>query len=353
MKIHLIIFLNILFSFSIFSQEDEFKPFNEDTTQTTDEFTEFKEFDSDTSHICLAKCKGCPNAQNNNFDNFDLSWGSTLTITLIALTLTIISGFLVRFNKTRNLRPIFLLIGLVFFGFYNGACPCMISSFQNLILFLSGVEINLTSMLWFLGLIPITFIFGKVWCGWVCHLGALQEFLFRPNNFVWLKTEKTSYYLKIIRYVLLAALVIQLLIMGEIFWCKIDPFIGIFNINLNYNYEIVSGILIVLLLISSIFSFRPFCRTVCPVGITLGWISAIPGASILGLKNSDCISCKNCNDSCDINAIMKRKRISYLDNKECIACGNCIDNCKNFGIQHVRKNKQNKVIVFFKKKLIL
>jgi len=50
---------------------------------------------------------------------------------------------------------------------------------------------------------------------------------------------------------------------------------------------------------------------------------------------------------------MKRKRISYLDNKECIACGNCIDNCKNCGIQHVRKNKQNKVIVFFKKKLIL
>lgn len=346
----LLFILAFLTSVQIISQEDEFKPFTEDTTTIIDEFSEFKEFSEDTIHVCSSKCAGCPYTQNNNESSIDLTWGSSLTITLIALILTIIAGFLVRYNKTRNFRALFLLIGLGFFGFYNGACPCMISSFQNVILFIRGVDLDWTSMLWFIGLIPLTYIFGRVWCGWVCHLGALQEFLFRPKAFVWLRTEKASYYLKIIRYILVGILVFQLLIMGEIFWCKIDPFMGIFNISLNYNYEIISGVLIAILLISSIFSFRPFCRTACPVGIALGWISAIPGATILGLKKSNCISCKNCNETCDINAIIRRRRVSYLDNKECNVCGNCIDSCYNCGINFVRKNKKHSVVVFFKKR---
>lgn len=344
-------FLFIFFATSNFAQ-DEFKPFNDDTTtQTSDEFSEFKEFSQDSSKTCSGNCTTCPyaNAELNQNENIDFSWGSTMMITLIALGLTLIAGILVRYKKTRNLRMIFLLIGLGFFGFYNGACPCMISSFENTILFVREVNVDWTSMLWFLGLIPLTYIFGRVWCGWVCHMGALQEFLFRPKSIAWLQKEKTAYYIKFIRYILIAALILQLLIMGEIFWCKIDPFKAIFNISLNYNYEILSGILVALLLVSSIFSYRPFCRTVCPIGITLGWISAIPGASILGYKKNACSSCKNCNDSCDINAIMRRKRTSYLDNKECIACGNCIDSCQNCGIHFVRKNKQHPVILFLRR----
>lgn len=350
MKIGIII-VAFLFSFISYAQDD-FKPFVEDTdSYSSEEFTEFKEFDNDTNQQFSTSCAGCPHdntgfSQNNTID---FSWGSTVTITIIALGLTLITGILVRFNKTRNLRIIFLLIGLGFFGFYNGGCPCIISSFENTILFIRGVEIEWTSMLWFLGLIPLTYIFGRIWCGWVCHMGALQEFLYRPKGIAWLRSEKTAYYLKIIRYVLLAALVIQLLIMSEIFWCKIDPFKAIFNINLNYNYKIISAILVALLLITSIFSYRPFCRAICPIGIILGWISAIPGASILGYKKDVCISCKNCNDTCNINAIIRRKKISYLDNKECIACGNCIDSCPNCGIHFKRKNKNNPVVLFLRK----
>jgi polyferredoxin len=346
-----IIFVSLLIAGISFAQDD-FKPFNDDTsTQTTDEFSEFKEFNNDTAASCNGNCATCPYAQleGNQTNTIDFSWGSIMMITIIALSLTIIAGILVRFRKTRNYRMIFLLLGLGFFGFYNGACPCMISSFENTILFIRGVDVDWTTMLWFLGLIPLTYIFGRVWCGWVCHMGALQEFLFHPKAKAWLQKEKTAYYIKFIRYVLLIALVLQLLIMGEIFWCKIDPFKAIFNINLNYNYEIISGILVALLLLTSIFSYRPFCRTICPIGITLGWVSAIPGSSILGYKKTACTSCKNCNDSCDINAIMRRKRTSYLDNKECIACGNCIDSCQNCGIHFVRKNKQHPVILFLRR----
>jgi polyferredoxin len=337
----------MFFSIHSFSQNDEFKDYTEDSTVTD----EFKGFCNDTAGVCTHQCSACTNAAQVNVkdDSLDFSWGSILMITFIALGLTLIAGFLVRFKATRNLRIIFLLIGLGFFGFYNGACPCMISSFENTILFIRGIPVDWTRMLWFLGLIPLTYLFGRVWCGWVCHLGALQEFLFRPKYLPWFRTEKAAKIIKIIRYVLMAALVIQLLIMGEIFWCKIDPFKAIFNIKLNYNYEWTSGILMALLLITSVFSYRPFCRTVCPVGIILGWVSHIPGSSILGYKKSNCTSCKNCNDSCDINAIMRRKRTSYVDNKECIACGNCVDSCTNSALHFTRKTKSNPVILFLKR----
>ncbi len=340
----IVVFISFFFSTISFAQ-DEFKPFNEDTATNNNEF---KTSTEDTALSCNENRANCPYA-NTSKSNIDFSWGSNITITIIALGLTIIAGILIRFKKTRNLRIIFLLIGLAFFGFYNGACPCMISSLENTILFIRNIDVDWTSMLWFLGLIPITYIFGRVWCGWVCHMGALQEFLFRPKSDPWFQKEKTAYYLKFIRNVLLIALILQLLIMGEIFWCKIDPFKAIFNINLNYNYEIISGILLVLLLVTSIFSYRPFCRAICPIGLILGWISVIPGASILGYKKTECISCKNCNDACNINAIMRRKHISYLDNKECIMCGNCIDSCTNCGLHFVRKSKQHPVILFLKK----
>ncbi len=346
MKFCLILTFISLITFLAISQEDDFKAYTEDTTIV--QSNEFKTFEESTDNIsvCSHYQKGCPYAQNNLID---WSWGSTLTITAIALALTIIAGIMVRYKTTRNFRNIMLIIGLVFFGFYNGACPCMISSFQNTILYVAGYDIDWTSLLWFLGLIPITYVFGKVWCGWVCHLGALQEFLYRPKLHSWLTNEKTGKILKIIRYILIIALIIQLLIMGNIFWCKIDPFKAIFNIQLNVHYEVVASILLVLLLISSLFSFRPFCRTICPVGIILGWISHIPGASIVGLKSKQCISCKLCSETCDIHAITRRKNISYIDNKECIACGDCIDECNKCSLEFLRKSSKNKPVQIFKK----
>lgn len=346
MKFWLLLTFFSLFTIYVSAQDDEFKAFTEDTaTVQSDEFTTFDESE-DTTHVCSHSCEGCPYAQENSSD---WSLGSMLMVTTIALSLTLIAGILVRFKTTRNLRTIMLLIGLGFFGFYNGACPCMISSFQNTVLYIAGYDVDWTSLLWFLGLIPLTYVFGRVWCGWVCHLGALQEFLYRPKLNSWLTSEKTGKILKIVRYVLIIALIVQLLIMGSIFWCKIDPFMAIFNIQLNIHYEIISAILLVLLLVSSIFSFRPFCRTVCPVGITLGWISHIPGASIVGLKSKQCISCKSCSEACDIYAITRRRKISYIDNKECIACGDCIEECTKCGLGFLRNNSKNKPVQIFRK----
>ena len=197
---------------------------------------------------------------------------------------------------------------------------------------------------YFLLLIPITYLFGKVWCGWICHLGAIQEFLYLPSKFRILQDELSQKILKYLRYFLIAILVLQLIFQKNIYWCQIDPFWSIFNLDVDFTNYTISAILVVLILLTSLFSFRPFCRAACPIGISLGWISAIPGASMIGIKG-ECSSCKMCNKACEINAITQFGKHSILDNKECIACGDCIDDCQKGGLDFKRKKVSESHIV--------
>jgi len=253
----------------------------------------------------------------------------------------------VRFKATRHLRIVFLLGSLIYLGFIKGGCPCPISSVQHTVLFAFGETKEFHKILYFLGLIPITYVLGKVWCGWVCQLGAVQEFLHLPAKYNFLKGRKSQNVMRVIRWVLFVALVAQLFISRELFYCKIDPFLSIFNLQLSRSYTLINGILLGLLLLSSLFMYRPFCRTMCPIGLLLGLVSKIPGASLIGVS-SECTSCTLCNNSCKIEAITRKGKESYLDNQDCIACGECLSSCKKASLSFQRNGKTNPSAVICK-----
>jgi len=235
-----------------------------------------------------------------------------------------IIGFMIRYSWFRKTRGLFLLGGLLYLGFYRGGCSCMISSFQSLILFIMGLKINWEALLWFLLLIPATYLFGRVWCGWLCHLGALQEFLFRSRKLRLINSLKAQKYLKIIQISAFGLWIVQLVITQTNLFCEIDPFKVAFNmIAVNWIGYALLGIL----LISSVLIYKPFCRTLCPVGLILGWVSFIPGARRLN-KNDFCVNCKNCNDECNQRAMIHEERKTVLHNEDCIMCGECFDGCK-------------------------
>ncbi len=267
------------------------------------------------------------------------------------LLVTILTGVLVRYQEARKFRAVFMVAAVVILGFYRGGCPCMISSFQNTVLGAIGVEVNWQAIVWFLGLLPITYIFGKVWCGWVCHLGALQEFLYIPKKYEVFRSRKAQDVMRIIRYVFLTALVLQLIFTKVILFKNIGPFKVAFNL---FSANRTGYVLLVLLLTSSVFIYRPFCKAVCPIGLILGWISKIPGASILGISNS-CKGCVTCNTACEMDAITRVDRVSVMDNSDCILCGDCIDSCRTETISFYRKgrNRHEKIELKGIKKLDL
>lgn len=304
-------------------EQDEFESLEQD--ELGDEFQEIADDEfSEFSEEVTAEIQGPRSIwQNRNF-----------TLSMLVLFLTLIAGVLVRFKTTRKLKTFMLLSTMIYLGFINGACPCMISSFQNTLMYFIGVEVEPMLMLWFLGLIPLTYFFGKVWCGWVCHLGALQEFIFRPGVINVLKDQKSQKVLKWIRIVSLAILILQIMVTRTNIFIHYDPFKVAYNL---FSANTLGYILLIIMLVSSILIYRPFCRAFCPVGLILGWVSMLPGATTLN-KKEGCIDCKACSSACRYNAMIYENKMSLLNNEDCMLCGDCMDTC-NFSSLEISRNK--------------
>lgn len=241
---------------------------------------------------------------------------------------TALAGVLVRFKAGRVARPFFLVASIVVLGFYHGGCPCPVGGFQETMLYIMGYGGRPGWLWWFVALLPLTYFLGKVWCGWVCHLGALQELLYRPGRFHFLASARAQRVMRYIRIAVLVALLAQLGLTHHLWWREVDPFKTAFNLMAT---NPLSWVLLGVLLVSSVLMYRPFCKTACPVGLVLGWISKIPGAAGVGAKPG-CIGCKACSQACHSHALTWDQKTVVLDRQECIACGECLDACPLHGL---------------------
>ncbi|MDR1973231.1 MAG: 4Fe-4S binding protein, partial [Bacteroidales bacterium] len=253
--------------------------------------------------------------------------------TIVLLMLSAIIGLTVKYRYVRDSRGLILLSSIIYLGFVKGACPCMIMSLQQVILFMLGNPVTFISMLWFVGLVFASYFFGKTWCGWLCHLGALQDVIFRLSYRKWLTTAKSQRVIKYIQIGLLLVLVVQLVITRSNIFIKYDPFKVAYNL---FSSNITGYILLILLLLSSVLIYRPFCRICCPVGLLLGWVSKIPGAKGLVIGGG-CSNCKSCVRSCKQQAIHAVDGGIRINTEDCILCGECMYTCKK-GLISIKRN---------------
>ncbi len=336
----ILLFISLLFFSSVISAQDD--SFTDSTKNAT---TLNSEFDNTTEDEFATDSDSDSFESEDEFAEFTVSdepdappptnW-NRFNWAISILFFTLLAGIFVRHEKTRKLRPLFLLGAVVILGFYRGG-PGIISSFQNLFLFIIGATTKWTAIVLFLGVVVLTYFQGKVFCGWICYLGAIQEFLYIGKIKI-LQTEKAQKIMRIIRYIILGILLLQLVISQSIEWSKIGPFKVIFNL---YSPNTTGYILLAILLVSSLFIHRPFCKMVCPAGLIFGWVTKLPGASVLGITNS-CAGCKTCSIACEINAITRDTQVSKLDNQECIMCGECMNDCRIKSIQPFRKSDEHK-----------
>jgi len=167
---------------------------------------------------------------------------------------------------------------------------------------------------------------GKLWCGYVCPFGFIQEVLYKIRAFFGLKVitfnQKHKSYFKIVKYGLLAIFIIGL---GFCEICPVRFVIPPLNgVATNLSIGIVASIAVVTM---ALFSERFFCR-ICPMGAFIGLFHKITPWRI----KKDCTSCTACGicyEVCpmDIKEIYTERENEDVTDSDCIFCNKCIDNC--------------------------
>jgi polyferredoxin len=247
------------------------------------------------------------------------SWLLILDFVLLAAAMAV-SVWLVL--KRRSRRAVFALslFSLVYFGFYREGCVCPVGSIQNVAVALTDPTYHipiLVTATFFLPLI-VAALFGRAFCGGVCALGAIQEFvLVKPLTV----PRRLDQALGLLKYVYLAAAIwfaIQPIASRDFLVCKFDPFVGIFRRHgFAHMYAIGAAFLI-----GGMFIGRPYCRWFCPYGGLLSWCARLAprGVSITPNRELDCGLCR---DACPYGAIENYRAVQ----SSCLYCARCYHSC--------------------------
>ena len=224
------------------------------------------------------------------------------------------------------------IISVGFVGFYLMAQPSItqVLTWFHALLFQWKWELFLTDpfiFLFWIFIIVTVFLWGRgLFCGWLCPFGSLSELLHKAGSKLGLKRFQFSLpmkwhnRLKWVKYfVFFGLLAVSVLSMGLAEkLAEVEPFKTTFLVGLlnrSWPYTLFAAGLLGL----SIFTERPFCKYLCPLGAALAMPSTFRW---FGLKRKqECDTCKACAVGCGSLAIDDKGRI---DHRECMLCLDCM-----------------------------
>ncbi len=227
----------------------------------------------------------------------------------------------------RRARPFAMLIAVGFLGFYVGGCPCPIGSLQNSIIYVNDIAAHMPVYVQLVAVVIFTLLFGRVFCGWACPLGATQFFVFRKEankKNRWLEVPREQHnVLRWMKYGVLAALIFLVILTGQPVFQQVDPFKVLFNLDFRPGLPLL--FLVLLLAVSLVIGF-PFCKYLCPLGAFLGLLQPL---SLFKLRfGGSCTNCKLCHTvACDYGAIEPGEKCLTVNQRECVRCGECLSRC--------------------------
>ena len=180
-------------------------------------------------------------------------------------------------------------------------------------------------LLWAVTILGFVLWGRGLFCGWLCPFGALQEFAHHAGRLLrlpeWEPPTRWDARLKGLKYLLLAALVSVTLFAPTHLdkAAEVEPFkTAITTIFLrDWPYVAYAALWLVL----GLFTFKGFCRWVCPLGALMAIGGVIRGRDWIARRRECGSPCQLCRVRCKYGAIKASGQIQY---SECFQCLDCV-----------------------------
>ncbi len=225
-------------------------------------------------------------------------------------------------------RKWLLLAAVVVLGVILGSDPSPMGTVKDAIV-LFGAErvIFPPRLIAFTVFMLLVIVANKFICSWGCQLGTLQDLIFRLNRDKKdrkgvLRQYKVPF---AVSNAIRIAFFVGLTVAGFLWAVDIVEPIDPFKVFKPLVLGIAGAVFVGLILISSLFVYRPWCHFFCPFGL-VGWLGEKLSVFKIQVDYDKCISCKACTKACPstvMAAILERDRVI----PDCFSCGNCIETC--------------------------
>jgi len=188
-----------------------------------------------------------------------------------------------------------------------------------------------------IAIIPVTILFGRFFCGWMCAFGSFSDFIYLISHKLFKKklkvSEQADTWMKAIKYVILAVLVVAVWSFNITLFSTSSPWdafgmlaavgkIPDFSFviaNLPIGFAILVGIIVASALIE-----RFFCRYLCPMGAIFA-ISSLLRIGKIRKPSAQCGNCRMCTNNCAMGIPLYK--MDVVRSGECIHCMKCITVC--------------------------
>ena len=231
---------------------------------------------------------------------------------LAQLTLVTVAFFL----KRDRLRWVALAATFLYLGWFDGGF-LSVSHITAAISVGPAVFLEDIPLLLFVAFTVVTTLLaGRVFCGFLCPFGALQDFLEKvvPRRFKRELPRALHERLWIVKYVCLAAILLPALAGSR---ASIFPFFEPFGTVFFLSSSIVLWGIAAAILVASAIVPRFYCRYACPLGAALAVASTVSPFRIRRVEHCD--HCKVCEQACPTGAV-HGPRIHF---HECVRCNIC------------------------------
>lgn len=231
-------------------------------------------------------------------------------------------------KKRQRLRRALLLVSFLLF-------PITINYHSPYLILQGGMEGVLAgSALLFAGQFLFSIFLGRLFCGWLCPAGALQEAC------AGIAEKPVKKKADVVKYIIwvpwIGSIVAGFIAAGGV--RMVDPIYftdGGISVNRPAGYIIYFGVILMILVLAFTVGRRGFCHSACwmapfmVLGGLLGRALRLPALQMKPAREG-CTSCRTCNNACPMSLpVQAMVAKGDMRNTECILCANCADACPN------------------------